>query len=91
MLALVAVFMIIIAILLRDNLHFYFSCHIIIIAYFLKKWYNGRWKGDRVVDGAGLENQRVKAPQVRILSFPPYYDKKDPEGSFFILLFILRL
>ena len=28
-------------------------------------------KGGRVVDGTGLENQRTKVPQVRILSLPP--------------------
>ena len=32
-----------------------------------------KWKGGRVVDGTGLENQRVKAPQVRILSLPPRF------------------
>ena len=39
-----------------------------------------------MVDGTGLENQRVKAPQVRILSLPPIYknevylifNKKNP-------------
>ncbi len=30
-----------------------------------------------MVDGTGLENQRVKAPQVRILSFPPKQTQKS--------------
>ena len=33
--------------------------------------YNSSRKGGRVVDGTGLENQQVKASQVRILSLPP--------------------
>ena len=35
--------------------------------------YNSGWKGGRVVEGTGLENQRRKRPQVRILSFPPHF------------------
>ena len=41
--------------------------------------YNSGWKGGRVVEGTGLENQRRKRPQVRILSFPPETEK-GPEG-----------
>ena len=71
MFALVAVFVIVVAILFRNDFHFEFSCHRVIIPYFLFMWYNWRWKGGRVVDGTGLENQRTKVPQVRILSLPP--------------------
>ena len=39
--------------------------------------YNYRWKGGRVVDGTGLENQRGKPPQVRILSLPPKWVSKS--------------
>ena len=35
-----------------------------------------------MVEGTGLENQRRKRPQVRILSFPPEL-KEDPLGSCF--------
>ena len=41
------------------------------VFYSLRVWYNWEWKGGRVVYGTGLENQRGKPPQVRILSFPP--------------------
>ena len=37
MFSFVAVFMIIVAVLFRDNFHLYFSCHGIIIAYFSEK------------------------------------------------------
>lgn len=67
----VAMFVIVIAVLLGNRLHLEFSCHEVIISYFEKIWYNSRWKGGRVVEGTGLENQRRKRPQVRILSFPP--------------------
>lgn len=30
-----------------------------------------------MVEGTGLENQRWKHPQVRILSFPPYFEIVD--------------
>ena len=71
MFALVAVFMIIVAILFGNRSQFDFSCHGDIITYYSFLWYNWRWKGGRVVEGTGLENQRWKHPQVRILSFPP--------------------
>ena len=71
MLALVAVLMIIVTVLLTNRFHFEFSCHGVIIPYFREIWYNDWWKGGRVVEGTGLENQRGKPPQVRILSFPP--------------------
>ena len=71
MLALVAVLVIIIAVLFGNRFHFEFSCHRAIITYFGELWYNREWKGGRVVEGTGLENQRRKRPQVRILSFPP--------------------
>ena len=46
--------------------------------------YNSERKGGRVVEGTGLENQRVNAPQVRILSFPPFLlDQKRPRRVFF--------
>ena len=77
MFPLVAMFMIIVAVLLGNRSQFDFSCHIMIISYLIEMWYNRRWKGGRVVDGTGLENQRVKAPQVRILSLPPE-NKIDP-------------
>ena len=73
MLALVAMFVVIIAILFGNRSQFDFSCHRDIITYFAFLWYNWRWKGGRVVEGTGLENQRWKHPQVRILSFPPFY------------------
>ena len=72
MFPLVAMLMIIVAVLLGNRSQFDFSCHAMIISYLIEMWYNKRWKGGRVVDGTGLENQRVKAPQVRILSLPPY-------------------
>ena len=36
-----------------------------------------------MVYGTGLENQRVKAPQVRILSFPPEYSnaRQEPDSN----------
>ena len=34
-----------------------------------------------MVDGTGLENQRTKVPQVRILSLPP---KNKPRGLYFL-------
>ena len=71
MLPLVAMFMIIVAVLLGNRSQFDFSCHAMIISYLGEMWYNKRWKGGRVVDGTGLENQRTKVPQVRILSLPP--------------------
>ena len=60
MFALVAMLMIVIAILFRNYFHLEFSCHGVIIPYFLLIWYNKRWKGGRVVDGTGLENQRTE-------------------------------
>ena len=72
MFAFVAMLVIIVAILLCNDFHFEFSCHGVIIPYFLLMWYNKRWKGGRVVDGTGLENQQVNASQVRILSPPPF-------------------
>ncbi len=36
-----------------------------------------------MVEGTGLENQRPKGPQVRILSFPPSLNKKSPRGAIF--------
>ena len=77
MFPLVAVFVVVVAVLLCNDFHLEFSCHRVIIPYFPKIWYNRRRKGGRVVDGTGLENQRVKAPQVRILSLPPE-NKIDP-------------
>ena len=71
MFALVAMLVIIVAILLCNDFHFEFSCHGVIIPYFLLMWYNKRWKGGRVVDGTGLENQQINVSQVRILSLPP--------------------
>ena len=71
MLSLIAVFVIIIAILFGNWSQFDFSCHRGIITYFDDLWYNWERKGGRVVYGTGLENQRGKPPQVRILSFPP--------------------
>ena len=80
MLALVAMLVVIIAILFGNRSQFDFSCHRGIITYFAFLWYNWRWKGGRVVEGTGLENQRWKHPQVRILSFPP----KSPILAFFL-------
>lgn len=39
-----------------------------------------------MVEGTGLENQRWKHPQVRILSFPPGRFGKWPLGHFLNLL-----
>lgn len=39
-----------------------------------------------MVEGTGLENQRWKHPQVRILSFPPETEE-DPEG---LVLFLVE-
>ena len=39
-----------------------------------------------MVEGTGLENQRRKRPQVRILSFPPGRFEKWPLGHFLNLL-----
>lgn len=71
MLPLVAVLVVVVAILFGYRTHLDFSCHRVIISYFESLWYNKRRKGGRVVEGTGLENQRRKRPQVRILSFPP--------------------
>ena len=71
MFAFVAVLVIVVAVLFRNDFHFEFSCHGVIIPYFAKLWYNWRWKGGRVVDGTGLENQQINVSQVRILSLPP--------------------
>ena len=38
-----------------------------------------------MVEGTGLENQRRKRPQVRILSFPPR-QKEALEGLVFVLM-----
>ncbi len=69
--AFVAVLVVVVAVLFRNDFHFEFSCHGVIISYFVKIWYNWRWKGGRVVDGTGLENQQINVSQVRILSLPP--------------------
>ena len=72
MLPLVAMLVVVVTVLLGNRSQFEFSCHRVIIPYLVDVWYNYRWKGGRVVDGTGLENQRTKVPQVRILSLPPY-------------------
>lgn len=38
--AFVAVLVVVVAVLLRNDLHFEFSCHGVIIPYFAKLWYN---------------------------------------------------
>ena len=68
--AFVAMLVIVIAVLFANRFHFEFSCHNMLIIPYL--WYNWKWKGGRVVEGTGLENQSWKHPQVRILSFPPH-------------------
>lgn len=82
MFAFVAVLMIVVAILFGNRAHFKFSCHGLIISYFGIMWYNWRWKGGRVVDGTGLENQQINVSQVRILSLPP---PEAPSWRFFVL------
>ena len=67
----VAMFVIIVAVLFGNRSQFDFSCHDMIITYLEEMWYNKRWKGGRVVDGTGLENQQINVSQVRILSLPP--------------------
>ena len=62
---------IVIAVLFGNRSQFDFSCHVMIISYLIEMWYNKRWKGGRVVDGTGLENQQINVSQVRILSLPP--------------------
>lgn len=42
-----------------------------------------------MVEGTGLENQRWKHPQVRILSFPP--KKLAPKGYFLAAVFQARM
>ena len=83
MLTFVAVFVIIVAVLFTNRFHLNFSCHRDIITYFRELWYNRKWKGGRVVEGTGLENQRRKRPQVRILSFPPFF-------MFMIVFFVVK-
>ena len=80
--AFVAVLVIIIAILFGNRSQFDFSCHGNIITYFLDLWYNRERKGGRVVEGTGLENQRGKPPQVRILSFPPRLRRAEKGVAF---------
>ena len=42
-----------------------------------------------MVDGTGLENQRTKVPQVRILSLPPDLSKKySPVGLYFVISYL---
>ena len=82
MLPFVAVLVVVVAVLLCNDFHLEFSCHGVIISYFLLIWYNKRWKGGRVVDGTGLENQQINVSQVRILSLPPY---KRQSWRFFVL------
>ena len=73
----VTMLVIVIAVLFGNRSQFDFSCHVMIISYLIEMWYNERWKGGRVVDGTGLENQQINVSQVRILSLPPE-NKIDP-------------
>ena len=84
MFALVAVLVVIVAILLRNDFHFEFSCHVFIIARLVIEWkflcYN-KYMDEQEIQLRRRENEeRAASERARILQLP-YLDTRSFEDT----------